>query len=102
MPYDQRKDSPYIPNANRYRLLKPKYMELYSINPPSMAPIKFEERAVGIEVPWDISREKANPEKKIGPVSITIITILLSPKGRDERLFPENNMPVISNPASKP
>ena len=45
-------------------------MELYSKNPPSIAPSKFEERAIPIDLDFFTSDEKANPEKKIGKVKI--------------------------------
>ena len=48
-------------------------MELYSRNPPSIAPSRFEERATAIEEDFFSSVEKANPEKKRGSVSIAVI-----------------------------
>ena len=44
------------------------YIELYSKNPPNIAPIKFEYKAIETVLVILISEEKANPEKKIGSV----------------------------------
>ena len=63
-----------------YKDLKPKYMELYSKNPPNIAPIKFECRIVDIGIFLLISFENANPEKNKGNVKnmgIIIIPIQL-------------------------
>ena len=43
------KAHPYIMKANMYSDLKPKYIELYSKNPPIIAPIILDEKATETE-----------------------------------------------------
>jgi hypothetical protein len=74
---DPIKASPYIINAIKYKDRKPKYIALYSRNPPSIDPSKFEERAAATEVFLLSSVEKINPEKNKGSVSTIGIIALL-------------------------
>ncbi len=53
-----------------YNDLKPKYIELYSIRPPKIAPKIFEDKATPTDLSTESSLEKAKPEKKIGTVNI--------------------------------
>ena len=55
--------------ANKYKNLNPKYIELYSTNPPNNAPNIFEDKATEEELSFLSSDEKARPEKKIGIVN---------------------------------
>jgi len=65
----------YITIPRRYNDLKPKYIELYSINPPKIAPNIFEDSATPTWFSTDSSFENASPEKKIGTVKISGIII---------------------------
>ena len=67
-----------------YNDLKPKYIELYSKNPPIIAPIILEEKATVIDDDLFNSFENANPEKKIGKDITKVIRSLL--KNGDEML----------------
>ena len=60
-----------------YNDLNPKYMELYSRNPPKIAPSILDERATATDADFFNSEENANPEKNIGRVSNIVINILL-------------------------
>ncbi len=62
-------------SARKYKDRNPKYIELYSRNPPSIAPSKFEESATATEVDLFSSVEKANPEKNKGSVSTPVMII---------------------------
>jgi hypothetical protein len=72
--------------AKRYNERKPKNIELYSRNPPSMAPIKLDDSAVAIEFVRLISVEKIIPEKNSGRVSSKGMMILLIQGEELERL----------------
>src|SRR3989338_4190249 len=52
-------------------------MELYSRNPPNMAPSKLEKKATPTSEALRSSAEKTNPEKKIGRVRMIGISTLL-------------------------
>jgi hypothetical protein len=99
---EKKKARAYIVRAITYKLRNPKYMELYSRNPPTMAPNRFEDRAAGTSLCWSNSLEKASPEKKRGAVSNAVSMILSRPRGKNVRLAPEMNMPAIRKQASKP
>ena len=60
----------YIAIPNKYKDLNPKYIELYSNNPPNIAPNILDDKAMPTDFSIDSSFEKANPEKKIGIVKI--------------------------------
>ena len=60
----------YITNPNKYKDLKPKYIELYSNKPPNIAPRILEDNAIPTNFSWDNCFEKAIPEKNIGTVKI--------------------------------
>ena len=77
--------------ANMYSDLKPKYIELYSRKPPSIAPSIFEKKATDIDDDFFNSFENANPEKKIGKVNITVISSLLIYNGKFSVLTKVNN-----------
>ena len=53
-----------------YKNLNPKYIELYSSNPPTIAPRILHERALAVEPQDNSSLENARPEKKTGKVNI--------------------------------
>ncbi len=55
-------------NAKRYKKRKPKYMELYSRNPPAIAPSRLDDKADGNDGQRLISVENTIPEKKTGTV----------------------------------
>ncbi len=55
--------------ASIYKDPKPKYIELYSKNPPNIAPKIFADNAWDAELIFTISFEKAIPENKIGKVN---------------------------------
>ena len=57
--------------ASIYKDPKPKYMELYSKNPPNIAPSMLADKACDAELIFKISLENAIPEKRIGNVSKT-------------------------------
>ena len=59
-----------------YKLEKPKYIELYSRKPPTIAPKIFEDKAWETDCNFNNSLEKAMPENKIGSVSVIGIIIL--------------------------
>ena len=56
--------------ASIYKDPKPKYIELYSKNPPSIAPKILADIACEAEFSLDNSFENAIPENKIGKVNI--------------------------------
>ena len=58
-----------------YSDLKPKYIELYSINPPKIAPKILDDSAIETVFSIDSCFENAKPEKKIGIVSIKGVKI---------------------------
>ena len=66
----------YINIAKIYNDLKPKYITLYSKNPPNIAPIKFEYRMTEIDIVFFTSCENAKPEKNKGNVKKTGIIII--------------------------
>ena len=77
-------------------------MELYSRNPPSIAPSKLEESAVATEVAFFSSEEKAKPEKKMGNVRISG-TISLLKIGEAPMIFTYERAKLIkSDDISKP
>jgi len=73
-------------------------MELYSRNPPSIAPNRFEERATATEADFLNSAEKANPEKKRGSVSTIVIIARLSQGVKPLRLAETRYKPAIKEP----
>ena len=79
---DDIKANIYIIRAIMYNDLKPKYIELYSKNPPIIAPSIFEEKAIATEDDFFNSFENANPEKKMGKVNITIKRTLVKIRER--------------------
>ena len=60
----------YKKPAKRYKDENPKYIELYSKNPPSIAPRIFADIACEAEFNFDNSFENAIPENKIGEANI--------------------------------
>ena len=54
---------------------KPKYIELYSINPPNIAPNILDDKAIETVFSTESCLENANPEKKIGIVKIKGVRI---------------------------
>ena len=56
--------------ANKYKNLNPKYIELYSTNPPNNAPSILEDKATEDDLIFFNSVEKAKPEKNTGKVNI--------------------------------
>ena len=62
--------------ASKYKNLNPKYIELYSNNPPNKAPKIFEDKATDEEFNCFNSEENAKPEKKIGIVKNIGVKIL--------------------------
>ena len=48
--------------------MKPKYIELYSSKPPTIAPNMLHDKALAVDPYLTNSLEKANPEKKTGNV----------------------------------
>ena len=67
---DDIKANIYIIRAIMYNDLKPKYIELYSKNPPNIAPRIFDDKAFGTELILFNSLEKASPENNRGKESI--------------------------------
>ena len=88
--------------ANMCSDLKPKYIELYSRKPPSIAPSIFEEKATVTEDVFFNSFENANPEKKMGKVSITVIINLFMFSGRFSVFIKVNKNPQINEINSNP
>ena len=76
-----------------YNDLKPKYIELYSSNPPIIAPIILEEKATVIDDDLFNSFENANPEKKIGKDITKVIRNLFKTSGIFSVLIKVNNNP---------
>src|SRR5207244_3066138 len=83
------KARPYRTMAKRYRLRKPKYMELYSQKPPSMAPNRFADRAAEMLPCCLISLENAKPEKNSGSVTNPVASTLATSGGRPANAAPE-------------
>ena len=54
--------------ANKYKNLKPKYIELYSSKPPTMAPSMLHDKALAVDPYLTNSLENASPEKNTGNV----------------------------------
>tara|TARA_B100000745_G_C19782756_1_gene256465 strand:+ start:192 stop:485 length:294 start_codon:yes stop_codon:yes gene_type:complete len=96
------KAHPYIMKANIYSDLKPKYIELYSRKPPSIAPKIFEKKATDKDDVFFNSFENANPEKKIGKVKITVISSLLAYSGKFSVLIKVNKNPHSKDMNSSP
>ena len=61
--------------AKKYKNLKPKYIELYSRKPPSIAPSRLADNAPPIVTDLASSDENTNPENRIGSVR-TPVTIM--------------------------
>ena len=78
MDVENKKAEIYMAPANIYKLEKPKYIELYSKKPPSIAPKILDDKACEIDCNFNNSLEKAIPENRIGSVNIIGIIILLT------------------------
>lgn len=87
--------------ANMYNDLNPKYMELYSRNPPKIAPSIFDESATATDADFFNSEENANPEKNSGRVNIIVINIWLLCRGKTSDFTKVNNNPN-SNDINRP
>jgi len=99
---DEIKANIYIISAKMYNDLKPKYIELYSKNPPIIAPIILDEKATDKDDDYFNSFENANPEKKIGKVKITVISSLLAYSGKFSVLIKVNKNPHSKDKNSSP
>ena len=84
-----------------YRLLNPKYIELYSRNPPNIAPIKLADKAAGTSVCFTNSLEKANPEKNKGIVNKITENNFTAISGRPAKLSVENTIPNTKDKAKR-
>ena len=77
-------------------------MELYSRKPPVIAPSIFEEKATVTEDVFFNSFENANPEKKIGKVSIIVIINLFISSERFSVFIKVNKNPQSNDINSNP
>ena len=66
--FDVINENKYINIASMYNDLNPKYIALYSKQPPTIAPIIFEDKATITERAIFNSYENAKPEKNNGIV----------------------------------
>ena len=94
-----KKAKTYITTANRYNERKPKNMELYSKNPPNIAPIKLDAKITLIGMSRFTSVEKTIPEKNNGTVSNPVKIILVSISGTSVKdikvtTYPKNNVAI--------
>ena len=89
-------------SAIRYSDRNPKYIELYSRNPPSIAPSRFENMATATDLLLPSSAEKANPEKSRGSVSTAVAIARASQGVKRPKLAEDRNNQAISEANSKP
>ena len=88
--------------AKTYNARNPKYIELYSRNPPSMEPNRFDERATATEADLLSSTENTSPEKNNGSVRTVDIIIRLCQRVKLSSLAYVKDKPAINEIKSSP